>query len=64
VLLKLNIQYIFLIETNTQISFHENEEKVKKSQSSDLLEIVIPFLIAGFGMVFAGLIFKRVQVGK
>ncbi len=63
-LLKLNIQYIFLIETNTQISFHENEEKVKKSQSSDLLEIVIPFLIAGFGMVFAGLIFKRVQVGK
>jgi len=40
----------------------ENEEKVKKSESSDLIEILIPFFIAGFGMVGAGVILKKVQV--
>jgi hypothetical protein len=40
----------------------ENEKKVKKSDYHDIVEIFIPFLIAGFGMVVAGIIFKRVQV--
>ncbi|KAB0801269.1 hypothetical protein PPYR_05623 [Photinus pyralis] len=47
-----------LIETST---CEENEIQMQETYFSVAIQVFIPFLIAGFGMVFAGLVLDRIQ---
>lgn len=39
-----------------------NYVKIKEKWHLNLIQIIIPFLIAGFGMVSAGVLLEKVQV--
>lgn len=39
-------------------------EQTQETYLSIAIQVFIPFLIAGFGMVFAGLVFDKIQVTK
>lgn len=39
-----------------------NEDQIQETYFSIAIQVFIPFLIAGFGMVFAGLVLDKIQV--
>ncbi|XP_057671129.1 solute carrier family 41 member 1-like isoform X1 [Diorhabda carinulata] len=41
--------------------FEEHEEQIQETYLSIAIQVFIPFLIAGFGMVFAGLVLDKIQ---
>lgn len=41
---------------------YDDEDQIQETYFSVAIQVFIPFLIAGFGMVFAGLVLDRIQV--
>jgi hypothetical protein len=45
-----------------EAKIYDDEDQTRETYFSIAIQVFIPFLIAGFGMVFAGLVLDRIQV--
>lgn len=52
------------VVVETKMCGDEDEQQIEETYFSIAIQVFIPFLIAGFGMVFAGLVLDRIQVSQ
>lgn len=50
------------VVVESQMYGNDDEQQIQETYFSIAIQVFIPFLIAGFGMVFAGLVLDRIQV--